>query len=73
MYHLTFKSMDQAESGGSGIVSRRITGQTGSEQVVLKIPNNKVREVVLLTPGSFLDLVVSFFILWFSLGRTCNR
>lgn len=36
-------SMGQAESGGSGIVSRRLTGQqSGAEQIVLKIANNKV-------------------------------
>lgn len=33
----------QAEAGGgSGIVSRRLTGQTGSEHFEMKIPNNKV-------------------------------
>lgn len=37
IYHLK-----QAESGGSGIVSRRLTGPSGSEQFVMKIPNNKV-------------------------------
>lgn len=34
----------QAEAGGSGIVSRRITGQSGSDQFVMKVPNNKVWE-----------------------------
>lgn len=34
---------DQAESGGQGLVSRRSTGQAGSEQFVMKIPNNKVK------------------------------
>lgn len=34
--------MLQAEAGGSGIVSRRLTGQAGSEQFVMKVPNNKV-------------------------------
>lgn len=33
----------QADAGGSGIVSRRLTGQqSGAEQFVMKIPNNKV-------------------------------
>lgn len=32
----------QAESGGSGIVTRRLTGQAGSDEFVMKIPNNKV-------------------------------
>lgn len=32
----------QAESGGSGIVTRRFTGQAGSDEFVMKIPNNKV-------------------------------
>ncbi|XP_015884471.1 uncharacterized protein LOC107420113 [Ziziphus jujuba] len=35
-----------AESGGQGIVSRRLTGQAGSEQFVMKIPNNKVGLVI---------------------------
>ncbi|KAF3447510.1 hypothetical protein FNV43_RR12696 [Rhamnella rubrinervis] len=35
-----------AESGGQGIVSRRISGQAGSEQFVMKIPNNKVGLVI---------------------------
>lgn len=42
-YKLTHDSwMWQAESGGSGIVGRRLTAQAGSEQFVMKIPNNKV-------------------------------
>jgi hypothetical protein len=32
----------QAEAGGSGIVSRRVTGQSGSDTFVMKVPNNKV-------------------------------
>ncbi|KAF7817398.1 far upstream element-binding protein 1-like [Senna tora] len=36
----------EAEAGGSGIVARRLTGQTGSEQFVMKIPNNKVGLVI---------------------------
>ncbi|KAJ7958338.1 Far upstream element-binding protein like [Quillaja saponaria] len=36
----------EAESGGSGVVSRRLTGQAGSEQFVLRIPNNKVGLVI---------------------------
>ncbi|KAL6980064.1 hypothetical protein U1Q18_021715 [Sarracenia purpurea var. burkii] len=36
-----------AESGGSGIVSRRLTGQqSGAEQFVMQIPNNKVGLVI---------------------------
>lgn len=36
-------AVKQAESGGSGIVSRRVTGQPGgTEQFVMQIPNNKV-------------------------------
>lgn len=35
--------MTQAESGGSGIVSRRLPGQQGgAEQFVMEVPNNKV-------------------------------
>lgn len=34
----------QADSGGSGLVSRRLPGQqSGGEQFSLKVPNNKVR------------------------------
>ncbi|XAR70807.1 hypothetical protein NMG60_11027809 [Bertholletia excelsa] len=37
----------EAEAGGSGIVSRRLTGQqAGAEQFVMKIPNNKVGLVI---------------------------
>ncbi|KAM7490526.1 hypothetical protein LguiA_033447 [Lonicera macranthoides] len=37
----------EAESGGSGIVSRRITGQQGgAEQFVMKVPNNKVGLII---------------------------
>ncbi|KAL0447409.1 UNVERIFIED_CONTAM: Far upstream element-binding protein 2 [Sesamum latifolium] len=39
--------LSEAEAGGSGIVSRRLTGQpSGSEQFVMKIPNNKVGLVI---------------------------
>lgn len=35
--------MQQADAGGSGIVSRRLTGQqSGADQFVMMIPNNKV-------------------------------
>lgn len=37
----------QAESGGSGIVARRVAGQAGSDEFVTKIPNNKVRRGVM--------------------------
>ncbi len=37
----------EAESGGSGIVSRRVTGQPGgAEQFVMQIPNNKVGLII---------------------------
>ncbi|XP_009589045.1 uncharacterized protein [Nicotiana tomentosiformis] len=37
----------EADAGGSGIVSRRITGQvSGAEQFVMKVPNNKVGLVI---------------------------
>ncbi|KAA3477490.1 far upstream element-binding protein 1-like [Gossypium australe] len=36
----------EAETGGSGIVSRRLTGQAGSEHFEMKIPNNKVGLVI---------------------------
>ncbi|KAJ9555796.1 hypothetical protein OSB04_010410 [Centaurea solstitialis] len=37
----------EAESGGSGIVSRRIPGQPGgAEQFVMKVPNNKVGLII---------------------------
>lgn len=36
----------QAETGGSGIVSRRIPGQPGgADQFVMQVPNNKVHSV----------------------------
>ncbi|KDP34116.1 hypothetical protein JCGZ_07687 [Jatropha curcas] len=36
----------EADAGGSGTVSRRFTGQGGSEHFVMKIPNNKVGLVI---------------------------
>ncbi|XVF35358.1 hypothetical protein REPUB_Repub18cG0138800 [Reevesia pubescens] len=36
----------EAEAGGSGIVSRRLTGHSGSEHFETKIPNNKVGLVI---------------------------
>ncbi|KAH1252599.1 Far upstream element-binding protein 2 [Glycine max] len=36
----------EAESGGSGIVTRRLTGQAGSDEFVMKIPNNKVGLII---------------------------
>ncbi|OMO86582.1 hypothetical protein COLO4_21037 [Corchorus olitorius] len=36
----------EAEAGGSGIVSRRLTGQAGSEHFEMQIPNNKVGLVI---------------------------
>ncbi|ESW08810.1 hypothetical protein PHAVU_009G076800 [Phaseolus vulgaris] len=36
----------EAESGGSGIVARRLTGQAGSDEFVMKIPNNKVGLII---------------------------
>ncbi|EEF45804.1 nucleic acid binding protein, putative [Ricinus communis] len=36
----------EADVGGSGTVSRRFTGQGGSEHFVMKIPNNKVGLVI---------------------------
>ncbi|KAH9761503.1 F17H15.1/F17H15.1 [Citrus sinensis] len=36
----------EAESGGSGIVARRLTGQAGSDHFAMKIPNNKVGLVI---------------------------
>nr|GMC50958.1 far upstream element-binding protein 1-like [Ipomoea batatas] len=39
--------LSEADSGGSGIVSRRVTGQQpGAEQFVMKVPNNKVGLVI---------------------------
>ncbi|KAK4747033.1 hypothetical protein SAY87_026070 [Trapa incisa] len=38
--------LSEAEAGGSGTVSRRVTTQTGSEQFVIKVPNNKVGLVI---------------------------
>ncbi|KAL5558760.1 hypothetical protein UlMin_034971 [Ulmus minor] len=35
-----------AESGGQGVVSRRVGGQAGAEQFVMQIPNNKVGLVI---------------------------
>lgn len=40
-------SSRQAEAGGSGIMSRRVTGQpSGAEQFVMMIPNNKVKFII---------------------------
>ncbi|KAL6524016.1 hypothetical protein OROMI_031111 [Orobanche minor] len=39
--------LSEADTGGSGIVSRRLTGQaSGAEQFVMKVPNNKVGLVI---------------------------
>ncbi|CAH9126610.1 unnamed protein product [Cuscuta epithymum] len=39
--------LSEADSGGSGIVSRRLTGQqSGAEQYVMQVPNNKVGLVI---------------------------
>ena len=45
----------QAETGGSGIVARRITGQAGSDNFVMRIPNNKV-----IKSSYFLVLITDF-------------
>ncbi|XP_075504496.1 uncharacterized protein LOC142541935 [Primulina tabacum] len=38
---------DQAEAGGSGVVSRRMTGQqSGTDPYVFMVPNNKVGLVI---------------------------
>ncbi|KAL2346541.1 hypothetical protein Fmac_000541 [Flemingia macrophylla] len=34
------------ESGGSGIIARRLTGQSGSDEFSMKIPNNKVSLII---------------------------
>ncbi|KAK7291010.1 hypothetical protein RIF29_05846 [Crotalaria pallida] len=36
----------EAENGGSGVATRRMTGQAGSDEYVRKIPNNKVGLVI---------------------------
>ncbi|OVA08472.1 K Homology domain [Macleaya cordata] len=36
----------EAEAGGSGVGSRRITGQAGAEQFSMKVPNNKVGLII---------------------------
>ncbi|KAK4388761.1 Far upstream element-binding protein 2 [Sesamum angolense] len=39
--------LSEADAGGSGVVSRRLAGQpSGSEQFVMKVPNNKVGLVI---------------------------
>ncbi|XP_027329301.1 far upstream element-binding protein 1-like [Abrus precatorius] len=38
--------LTEAEAGGSGIVARRLAGQAGSDEFVMKIPNNKVGLVI---------------------------
>ncbi|KAE9599950.1 putative K domain-containing protein [Lupinus albus] len=38
--------LSEAEAGGSGVVTRRMTGQAGSDEYVSKIPNNKVGLVI---------------------------
>lgn len=48
----------QAESGGQGIASRRLSGPAGSEQFVMKVPNNKVTEasvILICFLGLFCD------------------
>ncbi|KAF5195742.1 hypothetical protein FRX31_014671 [Thalictrum thalictroides] len=36
----------QAESGGSGTVSKRFNGQLGADQFSMKVPNNKVGLII---------------------------
>ncbi|KAK7283209.1 hypothetical protein RIF29_12586 [Crotalaria pallida] len=36
----------EAESGGSGIVAKRLTGQAGADEFSMKIPNNKVGLII---------------------------
>ncbi|KAL2346535.1 hypothetical protein Fmac_000535 [Flemingia macrophylla] len=36
----------EAESGSSGIIARRLTGQSGSDEFSMKIPNNKVGLII---------------------------
>ena len=38
--------LSEAEAGGSGVVSRRLTGQSRADKFVMKIPNNKVGLVI---------------------------
>ncbi|KAF9614038.1 hypothetical protein IFM89_014838 [Coptis chinensis] len=38
----------EAESGGSGLVSKRFTGQPGAEQFSMKVPNNKAHYYLFL-------------------------
>ncbi|XP_043722537.1 far upstream element-binding protein 1-like [Telopea speciosissima] len=38
--------LSEAEAGGSGVVSRRLTGQPGADQFVMKVPNNKVGLII---------------------------
>ena len=42
LYGISVLCFEQAESGGQGVTSRRGGGQSGSEQFVMKVPNNKV-------------------------------
>ncbi|KAL5728845.1 hypothetical protein ACHQM5_001879 [Ranunculus cassubicifolius] len=38
--------LSEAETGGSGLVAKRFTGQPGGEQFSMKVPNNKVGLII---------------------------
>ncbi|KAF5199571.1 Far upstream element-binding protein, partial [Thalictrum thalictroides] len=44
--HLIKEVLDEAESGGSGTVSKRFNGQPGADQFSMKVPNNKVGLII---------------------------
>lgn len=74
--HFTFVYVhcsNQAESGGQGIVSRRISGQAGSEQFVMKIPNNKVTEAFVIFVSIQLVYVAMAYNVYATSGWSCNR
>ena len=63
-------SMGQADAGGSGIVSRRLTGQqSGADQFVMMIPNNKVWMMLLI--GSYNYFACSILTMDKFSGGTC--
>lgn len=54
--------MEQAESGGSVVPSRRTGQQGGTEQFVMLIPNNKV-EVILSLMLSMYFIIIKYVLL----------
>lgn len=67
-------SMGQADAGGSGIVSRRLTGQqSGADQFVMMIPNNKVWQMLLIGSYNYLAPIVSLQWINFQVGLVIGK